>query len=126
MRSHACQLVAGENPKGVGPDLPERRLVRNTIIRKEVEDVPRLVEGVVALDAGCIHAVLGRCLGVLSVLPDVIHEAGNQVVMEALIAVDDKAEQIEVRRPLREPFQLVDRVIAHQGGIIFDALVGNL
>jgi hypothetical protein len=31
--------------------------------------------------------------------------------MEALTAVDDKAEQIEVRRPGWEPFELVDRVI---------------
>ena len=46
--------------------------------------------------------------------------------MEALIAVDDKTEQIEVGRPHRQPFELIDGVIVDQGRIVLDALVGNL
>ena len=69
---------------------------------------------------------LATALAVLRVLPDVMNQAGNQVVMEALIAVDDKAEQIEVRSPHRQPFELIDGVIADQGRIVLDAFVGNL
>jgi hypothetical protein len=35
--------------------------------------------------------------------------------MEAPIAVDDKAEQVEVHRPRRQPFELIDGVIADHG-----------
>ena len=123
---NAVQLVRSKYPKGVGPDLLERRRVHNPLIRKQVQHVARLLQRVVALGAGGIHALLGYRLGVLRIPSDVMDQTGDQVVMEALIAVDDKAEQIEVRGPHREPFELIDGVIADQGRIIRDAFVGNL
>ena len=48
------------------------------------------------------------------------------MVMEALIAVDDKTEQIEIGGPHGQPFELIDRVIVDQGRIVRDALIGNL
>ena len=126
MVRNACQLVAGENPKGVGPDVVERCHIGNLLIGKQVQHVPGLLQRLIALRTGGIHALFGGGLGRLRILPDVIHEAGNQVVMEALIPMEDEAEQIEVRRPHWQPFELVDGIIVHQGRIVRDALIGNL
>ena len=98
---NAGELVARENPKGVRPDLLERGRVGNLVVSKQVQHAPGLLQCVIALGAGGIHALFRGRLGRLRVLPDVRQEAGNQVVMEALRAVDDKTEQIEVGRPHR-------------------------
>jgi hypothetical protein len=93
---NAGELVAREDRKGVGPDVLERGRVGNLVVGKQLEHVPRLLQRVVALGAGGIHALFRGGLGRLRILPDVRQEAGNQVVMEALITMDDKTQEIEI------------------------------
>jgi hypothetical protein len=49
-------------------DVLEGRLWRDIAIRKELQDLPGLVQMVVSLDAGCIHALLGGIFGRIGVL----------------------------------------------------------
>jgi hypothetical protein len=107
-------------------DVPEGHLCRNTLICKELEDLPGLVQVVVALGARRIHTFFGHVLGGIHVLSDVMNQALDQMVMEPLIAVVDKTQQVQVHDPGVQPLQPEDRVIRHQGRIIFDAFLGNL
>jgi hypothetical protein len=99
MVGNACQLGAWENAEGLHPDVVERRRVGNLVVRKQGEDVPGLLQRVIALQAGGIHAVFRDGLGLLHIAPDMIHEASDQMVMKTLIPLEDKTEQIEVRGP---------------------------
>jgi hypothetical protein len=49
--------------------------------------------------------------------------AVEQMIVEALITVEHKAQEVEGDRPRLEAVELVDRVIADQGRIIRDTLV---
>jgi hypothetical protein len=122
---NAGELVARENPKGVCPDLLDRGRVGNLVAGKQLPHAPGLLPRVLTLGAGSIHALLRGSRGRLRVLPDVRQEAGKQVGMAVLIAVDDKTEAIELGGPHREPFELIDRVIGNQGCIVRKALVGH-
>jgi len=53
-------------------------------------------------------------------------KAGQQMIVALLIAMGDKAEQVEIDQPRVELLEAEDRIIADQQGIVFDAFIGNL
>jgi hypothetical protein len=61
------QLRVLEHAKRVCLDVLEGHLWRHTAIRKEFQDLPGLVQMVVPLDTGCIHALLGGIFGRIGV-----------------------------------------------------------
>jgi hypothetical protein len=85
------QLRALENAKRVCLDVPEGRLWRDMAIRKELQDLPGLVQMVVSLDAGRIHALLGSIFGRIGVPSDMINQARDWMIMQSLIAMGHKA-----------------------------------
>jgi hypothetical protein len=52
--------------------------------------------------------------------------AGQQMIVTLLIAMGDEAKQVEIDQPRVELLEAEDRIIADQGGIVFDAFIGNL
>ena len=60
-------------------------------IRRELQDLPGFVQMVVSLDAGRIHALLGGIFGRIGIPSDMINQAGDQMIMQSLIAMGRKA-----------------------------------
>jgi hypothetical protein len=56
------------------------------------------------------HPFLRRLLGLIRIAPDVMNQAIDQIVVEPLIPVRHKTEEIEIDDPLIEPFELIPTV----------------
>ena len=90
MVGNPLQLLTFENPKGGGLDVLEGRLGGNPLVGKEFEDVPGFSEVLVAFHPSGIHPVLRGVLRRVHVLADVMNQAVEDMVMEALIPVGYK------------------------------------
>ena len=91
------QLLAFENPKSRGLHILEGCLGCNTLVGKEFEDVPGFGEVLVAFHPRGIHPLLGGGLRRVHVLPDVMHQALEEMVMEALIPMVHETQQVQIR-----------------------------
>ena len=125
MVSNHIQLLAFENTKGGGLDVLEGRLGGNTLVGKEFEDVPGFGEVLVAFHPSGIHPVLGGGLRRVHVLPDVMNQAVEYMVMDALIPVVHKTQEVQIPQPDIQALQSLDRIIHYQRGIVFDTFRGN-
>src|SRR5262249_50343112 len=79
-----------QNTEGLGSDFVEGRLCGNAWIRKESENLRRFVQLLVAFATMLVYLLFGLFLRRFTVLPDVMDEALNQIVMQLLVAVIDK------------------------------------
>ena len=79
-----------QNPEGLGSHLVEGGLTGNACIGKEFENLRRFVQLLVALAPLLIHLLFAIFLRRFTILPDVVDEALNQIVMQALVAMIDK------------------------------------
>ncbi|NJO84321.1 MAG: hypothetical protein HC828_17090, partial [Blastochloris sp.] len=57
---------------------------------------------------------------------DVVHQGGEGVVVEAVKAVDDEAEQVEVGEPAVELLEAMGRVVVRQRGVVGDGIGRDL
>ena len=73
-----------------------------------------------AFNVALVHLLFGRGFGVIAVAPYVIQQAVDQIIVESLSAMVDKTQQIDVHHPLIQSLELVDGVVAHQGGVVFN------
>jgi hypothetical protein len=126
MVGNHIQLLAFENLKGGGLDVLEGRLGGNTLVGKEFEDVSGFGEVLVAFHPSGIHPLLGGGVRRVHVLSDVMNQAVEHMVMEALIPVVHKTQEVQRPQPDIEALQPVDRIIRHQRGIVFDTFGGNV
>jgi hypothetical protein len=85
--SNHRQFLAFENPKGGGLHVLKRRLGSNTLIGKKFENMAGFAEVLVAFHPRGIHSLLGGRLRRVHVLPDVMNEALEEMIMDALIPV---------------------------------------
>jgi hypothetical protein len=120
------ELLAFENAKGLGLDVLEGRLGGNTLVSKEFEDVPGFGEVLVAFEPRGIHPVLGGVLRRVHVLSDVMNQAVEHMVMEALIPVVHKTQEVQIPHPDIQALQPVDGIVCHQGGVVFNTFGGNV
>ena len=120
------EFLSLQNGKCLGLDLMEGYMRCNIGCREQFEDLASLLQVLVALVAVLIHLVLCGLFRAIGLLSDVRKQAVDQMVMESLIAVVDKTEQIDTDGPLLQLLQPEDRVIRHQRGIVFDTFIGNL
>jgi hypothetical protein len=122
MVSNHRQLLAVENPKGGRLDVLEGRLRSNTLVGKEFEDVPGFGEVLVAFQPRGIHALLGGLVGRVHVLPDVMNQAVEEMIMDALIPVVYKTQEVHISQPGSQALQPIDRTIHYQRGVVFNRL----
>src|SRR6266850_2094956 len=122
---NVLQLGARENSKCSGLYVTKRGLGCNVGVREEFEHLPGFGEVLAAFKSVCRDARLRFFLSVVHIASDMVQQTMEQMIMQTLIAVKDKAQEIERHRPRLHAFQLVDRVIAHQGSIVRDAFVGD-
>ena len=73
--------------------------------------MPGLDEVLVAFYPRGIHPLLGGCLRRVHVLPDVMNQALEHMIMEALIPVVHKAQEVQIPQPDIQALQPIDRII---------------
>jgi hypothetical protein len=95
------------------------------VLGEEFEDLASLPDLFVALGAVLVDTFLSHVLGRIRIMSHVVQQALDQMVLETLIAMINKAQQIEVPQRLLASFQLVHGVIANQGGVVGDIFVRN-
>jgi hypothetical protein len=93
--SNHLQLLALEDTKGGSLDVLEGCLGCNTLVGEQFEDMPGFGEVLVAFEPCGIHPVLGGGLRRVRVLSDVMNEAVEHVVMDALIPVIHKTQKVQ-------------------------------
>jgi hypothetical protein len=121
----AVDVGSLHNTASLGADLVEGRLLGHAAIGKEAEQRRRVVQRLVALTAIWIHLLVGLFPRRFTRLPDVMDEALHQILMPSLVTMIDKTSEIAVGGRLLETFELIQRGIVDQRGIIFDTLVGD-
>ena len=88
------QPVALKNGKGAGLDRLKGGL-RRVVGEKELEHVPSFGQVLIARDALCVDLLLGCRFRFIGILLDQVDEAGEQIVVEAVVAVEGETEQVE-------------------------------
>src|SRR5712691_12020952 len=78
------EFLSLQNGKCLGLDLMEGYMRCNIGCREQFEDLASLLQVLVALVAGLIHLVFRGLFRAIGVLPDVIKQAVDQMVMESL------------------------------------------
>ena len=109
--SDEIDLGSCQNAERSGLDLMKRRLLWDTVIGEEFEDLSGFGDVLIPLRAQVIHAFFRRLLRGIMVVPDVINQRVDEIVMHLLIAVIDKTEQIDMYYPLVQLLQPEDGVI---------------
>jgi hypothetical protein len=84
----------------MGLDGLKRGISPDPVIGKEFQHLAGLLQVLIALDVVGIHLFLGGALGLISEPSDVVNQAVDQVVVQPLIAVVDKTEQVDFNNPL--------------------------
>ena len=120
------KFLSLQNGKRLGLDLMKGYMRGNSSCCEQFEDVSRLLQVLVVLVAVFIHLIFRGLFRAIGIRSDVINQAVDQRVMEALIAVIDKTEQRDMNGPLFQLLQPEDRVLHDQRGRVFDAFIGNL
>ena len=111
--SNEGALRTGENAKGGRLHVRERRVGRNVTISEEFEHLSGLVEVQIAFQAGRRDTGFSGFLGFVGIPAHVMEQAVEQMIVEALITVEHKAQEVEGDRPRLEAFELGDRVITN-------------
>jgi hypothetical protein len=55
----------------------------------------------------------------------VINQALNQIVVQFLVTVMNEAQEVDIHHAFTQLAKPVNGVIAHQGSVVFDVLVGD-
>ena len=113
MVRHEVNFLALQKSERPSPDLIERCIIRNAGVRKESKDLSCLLQIPVPLDSAFIYALFGDAPCLTNVFPDIIDEAVDQVIMDFLVAVIDKAQKIDIHNPLIKLAQPEDGIIGH-------------
>jgi hypothetical protein len=91
MVGYRIQFLPFQNSKSLFLDLVEWRIPCNTIVGKDFENRTCLLQVLVTFDYGFINTLFGIAFGIVNISSDVINQAIDQIVMEFLITVINKA-----------------------------------
>ncbi len=122
----AVHLPTLQNRKSSGLDGLEGNVFPDAAVGEELQHLPCFLHVLIALDLVRIHPVLGDAPRLIDITPDVVDEAVEQIVVQPLIAVVDKAEQVDLNDLLLQLLQPEDGVVGHQRGVVLDALIGDV
>ena len=104
---------------------PKRRVVF-ILNSKELEHFPSFGQIVIVCPAIVNHRSFGCGFRFICVLFHQMNETGKEVVIEALIAMEDKTQQVEIDGPGVELLEPIDRVVRDQRGGIRDGFPRNI
>jgi hypothetical protein len=125
MKSAARLIFAFQDGKCPPLYLAERDRISNAVVEKQIEDLPNVLDVFTALHAVGEEALLQADLGGREHLAHLVDQRVDQVVVDPLIALQKKAQQVEACQALRKLLQLLHGVVIDQRRVIGDALVGN-
>ena len=125
MKSAARLILSRSNGKSAPLDLAERDRISNAVVEKQIEDLPNVLDVFTALHAVGEKALLEADLGGREHLAHLVDQRIDQVVVDPLIALQKKAQQVEACHALRKLLQLLHGVVIDQRRVIGDAVVGN-
>lgn len=86
-----CRVQHGE---GFLPHFCEREVASNTFIREQFENLASLGHVGIGGHPEVVNQFLGGIPGIVAMLPDVMKQALDQIVMQFLVAVLNETEQI--------------------------------
>jgi hypothetical protein len=105
--------------------LTERFAFGNAAIGKKPKYLAGLWQICVTYDAPSIYLLFCGGPGLIAVSPHVINQALNQIVVQFLVTVMNEAQEVDKHDPFTQLAKPVNGVIAHQGSVVFDVLVGD-
>src|SRR5262245_834478 len=103
-----------QNAERCGLDLLKRGVMWETLIGEQLEDLGRFLQVLVAFPLQLVYTFLRYLFRAIMILSDVINQAVDEIVVQFLIAVVDKTEQIDTNRLLVELLEQEHVVIRHQ------------
>ena len=93
------QFLALQNRKHLAPDGLEGSVFPDAIVSEELQHLPGFLQVLIALDMVRVDPLPGGTLRLVDVPSAVVDKAVEQVIMQPLIAVVDKAEQVDLYNP---------------------------
>jgi hypothetical protein len=122
----ASDLGSCQHAERFGLDLMQRRLLGDTVIGEELEDLSGLGYVLVARRAQVIYGFFRRRLRAIGVAPNVINHTVDEIVVQLVRAVVDTTEQRDMYRPRVKRLEPKDGGLRDQGCRVLDAVIGNL
>ena len=114
MLAQTRQAIGWQHPVGTLSHLGKWRLVGNTRVQKELEYFGALREVVVRFNPMPINGFFGGGCGFVSVTRDQRTKSAQQIIVQPLIAIVDKAQQIKMHHLRAHALELVDGVVVDQ------------
>ena len=111
MIRHEVNFLAFQKPKGLCPDFVKRCIARNSAVRKESKDLTCSLQTLAPLNSVLIHTLFGNASCLTNISSDIIDKAVEQVIMNFLIAVIDKAQKVDMHNLFVKLAQPEDRII---------------
>ncbi len=88
-------------------------LVYTILLYREPKNLTCFLQILVLLNSVFIHTLFGGASGLTSISSDIMDETVDQVIMDLLIAVIDKAQKIDMHNLFIKLAQPEDRIISH-------------
>ena len=120
------QAVGGQQGKGALLHLGQRRCGCQLIGGEEVEYLARPLDVLGSLQPVGVHLLLCPGFGIIADGFDDLHKAAEQMVMQTLGAIVQKAEQIQIDQPRPQLGQAGGAVKVHHAGVVPNRVRGQI